>query len=109
MQEILSLLTAVLPTLCSTAILALAAFMYRQLKQLAGTKKAIKNLLKADILDLTKECRNKGYCTAHRFTSAERVSPSRTGYVFEPSEKLRAKAILVLLEIRQFLRGAHLV
>ena len=65
MQEILSLLTAVLPTLCSTAILALAAFMYRQLKQLAGTKKAIKNLLKASILDLTKECRNKGYCTAH--------------------------------------------
>lgn len=65
MLDFLSLLTAVLPTLCSTAILAMAAFMYRQLKQLAGTKKAIKNLLKADILDLTKECRQKGYCTAH--------------------------------------------
>lgn len=65
MLDFLSLLSAVMPTLCSTAILAMAAFMHRQLKQLAGTKKAIKNLLKAAILDLTKECRSKGYCTAH--------------------------------------------
>ena len=57
--------TAALPSVCSAAILALAALMYRKLRYVGTFGKALKNLQKDRILQSCKYWQMKGYIPMH--------------------------------------------
>lgn len=61
----IEMLASVLTTLATTALLAVAGFLWRQVKGMGYYKKAWKNLMKAEILDICTACHDKGYATQH--------------------------------------------
>ena len=61
----IEMLASVLTTLATTALLAVAGFLWRQVKDMGSYRRAWKTLLKAEILDICTACHEKGYATAH--------------------------------------------